>query len=151
MPVKDDLTPLSDGAGEVVAVGENATRYKVGDRVIPTCRPGWIVGRPSDPRSIGNVDDGVLREYMIVDEQALVPMPANYTFAQASTLACAAVTAWNALFGLRRLTPGDWVLTQGTGGVSLFAIQVRLASYSADCSVRKDHGRSGRRYDVLGR
>lgn len=70
--------------------------------------------------------DGVLQEYEVYDQQTLVAMPSKYDFVQASTLPCAAVTAWNALFGLqgKRLTPGQWVLTQGTGGVSLWALQV---------------------------
>lgn len=126
MPVKDDLTPLSDGAGVVVAVGPHASRFRVGDNVIPTCLSDWITGRLSmdKSRSLGNVNDGVLQDYMIVDEQGLVSMPSNYDYVESSTLACAALTAWNALYGLKRVMPGDWVLTEGTGGVSLFAIQV---------------------------
>ena len=125
-PVKDDLTPLSDAAGEVVSLGPNARRWKTGDKVIPVCLPDWIGGRqrPGKFRNMGNADDGVLQEYMIVEEQALVSMPVKYSFAEGSTLACAAPTAWNALTGLKRVGPGDWVLTQGTGGVSIFAIQV---------------------------
>lgn len=124
VPVKDDLTPLSDGAGVVAAVGPNSSRFKVGDKVIPTCFSDWVTGRREETRSLGNTNDGVLSEYMIVDEHAVVPMPNNYSFVEASTLACAALTAWNALYGLKRVMPGDWVLTEGTGGVSLFAIQV---------------------------
>jgi NADPH:quinone reductase-like Zn-dependent oxidoreductase len=112
----------------VVAVGPNATSFKVGDKVIPTCFTDWITGRIGETRSLGNKNDGVLREYMTVEERGLVRMPSNYTFAEASTLACAALTAWNALYGLKRVMPGDWVLTEGTGGVSLFAIQVSNVS-----------------------
>lgn len=129
-PVKDDLTPLSDGAGEVVSLGPHAVKWKKGDKVIPVCLPDWIAGRrpASFLRNIGNKDDGVLQEYMIVEEQALVPMPTKYSFVEASTLACAALTSWNALTGLNRVRPGDWVLTQGTGGCSIFAIHVSLNS-----------------------
>lgn len=130
--VKDNLIPLSDGAGVVTAVGPNAHRFKVGDNVMPACLPAWTVGRMpeiSENISLGNRDDGVLRDFMLIEEQGLVRMPANYNHVQASTLPCAALTAWNALFGLKSkaVMPGDWVLTEGTGGVSLFAIQVRAA------------------------
>jgi hypothetical protein len=111
-----------------LAVGPYATSFKVGDKVIPTCFTDWITGRIGETRSLGNKNDGVLREYMTVEERGLVHMPSNYTFAEASTLACAALTAWNALYGLKRVMPGDWVLTEGTGGVSLFAIQVSNVS-----------------------
>lgn len=81
-------------------------------------------GRPS----LGAGIDGIASEYVAFNEQDVVAIPEKYSYEQAATLPCAAVTAWNALFGLtgRTLTPGDWVLTQGTGGVSLFAVQVGL-------------------------
>lgn len=111
------------------AVGPDVTRFKVGDKVMPICLGTWVSGRaPSSDEGIGTgMKDGVLQEYEVYDQQALVSMPSNYNYVQASTLPCAAVTSWNALFGLqgKRVTPGQWVLTQGTGGVSLWALQVR--------------------------
>jgi len=76
---------------------------------------------------LGGVVDGTLREYAVFDEQGLVAQPSNLNWLEASTLSCAALTAWNALYGLesRALKPGQTVLTQGTGGVSIFALQVR--------------------------
>lgn len=98
-PVKDDLIPLSDAAGEVVSLGPNARRWTEGDKVKGVCLPDWIAGRrkSGSSRNIGNQDDGVLQEYMVVEEQALVSMPTRYSFEEGSTLACAALTAWNAL------------------------------------------------------
>ena len=129
-PVKDDLTLLFDAAGEVISVGPHAIRWKAGDKVMPSCLPDWIAGRSKpDGRGLGYKTDGVLQEYMLMEEHALVPMPVDYSFVEASTLACAALTAWNALTGLNRVRPGDWVLTQGTGGTSTFAIQVSLPSF----------------------
>lgn len=80
-------------------------------------------------RNIGNQDDGVLQDYAVVEQEGLFAMPSNYDYVQASTLACAALTSWNCLYGLRSkmVMPGDWVLTEGTGGVSLFAIQVCIS------------------------
>jgi NADPH:quinone reductase-like Zn-dependent oxidoreductase len=89
------------------------------------CTPRWITGRADWTRSIGNQDDGVLQDYVIVEQDGLFALPSNHDFVQGSTLACAALTAWNALYGLKSkaIMPGDWVLTEGTGGVSLFAVQ----------------------------
>lgn len=95
---------------------------------MPICTPGWITGAYPGLPGIGNALDGVLRDYMIAEEQNVVLMPNNLNFAEAATLPCAAVTSWNALYGLKRLQPGDWVLTEGTGGCSLFAIQVSLVN-----------------------
>jgi NADPH:quinone reductase-like Zn-dependent oxidoreductase len=119
--------PLSDGAGEVVAVGDNVTRWKVGDRVCPIFTQGWLEGRRSsqkDRTSLGGGDlDGVLREYGAFHENGLVRIPDHLSFEEAATLPCAAVTAWNALIDTGRLKAGETVLTLGTGGVSIFAVQ----------------------------
>lgn len=120
--------PLSDGAGEVVSVGRDVTRWKVGDRVCPAFfTHGWIEGRPTlqlnrSALGAGGLD-GVLRDYGAFDEQGLVEIPAHLSFEEASTLPCAAVTAWNALANSGNLKAGETVLTLGTGGVSVFAIQ----------------------------
>ncbi|OXM68874.1 zinc-dependent alcohol dehydrogenase family protein [Amycolatopsis vastitatis] len=119
------LIPVSDAAGEVVAAGEGVTRFAEGDRVINTFHPGWIAGRmPDTIVGYGNGQDGWLAEYRAVPEHALVALADSLTFEQGATLPCAAVTAWTSLDGVR---PGDVVLTLGTGGVSLFALQLAKA------------------------
>jgi NADPH:quinone reductase-like Zn-dependent oxidoreductase len=117
--------PFSDGAAEVVATGENVTRWKVGDRVCPIFNQGWVEGeRSGKDRTIGAGDqDGVLSEYGAFHEDGLVRIPDCLSFDQAATLPCAAVTAWNALAHFANLKAGDTVLTLGTGGVSIFALQ----------------------------
>jgi NADPH:quinone reductase-like Zn-dependent oxidoreductase len=125
-PTKLGVIPLSDGAGEVAAIGDGVTRVKVGDRVIGTFHPRWFGGPLSaDYLSdrLGANLDGVLAEYAVLSEEALVPAPSHLSFEEAATLPCAAVTAWVALTGHRRVTAGDTVLTQGSGGVSVFALQ----------------------------
>jgi NADPH:quinone reductase-like Zn-dependent oxidoreductase len=120
--------PLSDGAGEVVAVGGSVTRWKVGDRVCPIFTQGWIDGGPSAQKNrtaLGAGElDGVLREYGAFDENGLVRIPEHLSFEEAATLPCAAVTAWNSLVESGRVKAGETVLTLGTGGVSVFAVQL---------------------------
>lgn len=121
--------PLSDGAGEVVAVGGEVTRWKVGDRVCPIFSQGWIEGPPTAQKGRtalgagGGQYEGVLREYGAFDEQGLVAIPDHLSYEEAATLPCAAVTAWRALVNSGNLKAGDTVLTLGTGGVSVFALQ----------------------------
>ena len=125
MPVPPGRVPLSDGAGEVVAVGAGVTRFKVGDRVINSFFPNWFGGTFNAMPVQYVVDcDGWLTEYKAVSAEALVAMPGYLTFEQAATLPCVAVTAWSALSGVRA---GKTVLTQGAGGVSLFAVQLAKA------------------------
>src|SRR6202140_1271583 len=125
MPVPPGRVPLSDGAGEVVAVGAGVTRFKVGDRVINSFFPNWFGGTFNAMPQQYVVDcDGWLTEYKAVSAEALVAMPGYLTFEQAATLPCVAVTAWSALSGVRA---GKTVLTQGAGGVSLFAVQLAKA------------------------
>lgn len=123
--------PVSDGAGEVVATGAGVTRWKPGDRVCPLFMPAWQDGdyTPEIAKSaLGGLVDGLLAEYAVLPESGVIPVPDHLTDEEAATLPCAALTAWNALFGLGRIRPGDVILTQGTGGVSLFALQfARLA------------------------
>ncbi len=125
--MKLPAVPFSDGAGEIVEVGADVKKWKVGDRVCSTIAPGWIEGPPSAAASktaigAGNYD-GVLREYAVFDEDAIVRAPDHLSFEEASTLVCAGVTAWNALVVSGQLQPGETVLTLGTGGVSVFAAQ----------------------------
>jgi NADPH:quinone reductase-like Zn-dependent oxidoreductase len=116
--------PLSDGAGEVVAVGAGVRRVAVGDRICATYNVGWISGERLDIGMGRGADaEGLLSEYALVDADSLVHLPAHLSFEEGATLPCAAVTAWNALCVYGALLPGQTVLTQGTGGVSLFALQ----------------------------
>jgi NADPH:quinone reductase-like Zn-dependent oxidoreductase len=125
MPIPAGRVPLSDGAGEVIAVGAGVTRFKVGDRVINSFFPNFFGGSYNVMPEQWVVDhDGWLTEYKAVSAEALVSMPEHLTFEEAATLPCVAVTAWSALSGVRA---GDTVLTQGSGGVSLFALQLAKA------------------------
>ncbi len=125
------LIPLSDGAGEVVELGAGVTKLKVGDQVAGAFMQGWIEGpydRDKSKTSLGGPISGMLAEYVVLDELGAVRLPHLLTYEEAATLPCAGVTAWNALFGDRQLRPGDTVLVQGTGGVSLFALQFAIAA-----------------------
>ncbi|HEX8398548.1 MAG TPA: NAD(P)-dependent alcohol dehydrogenase [Pyrinomonadaceae bacterium] len=119
--------PFSDGAGEIVAIGKNVQKWKIGDRVCPIFTQGWIEGEPSAAKNrttLGGGDlDGVLREFGAFDEQSLVKIPEHLSYEEAATLPCTGVTAWNALVMSGKLKAGETVLTLGTGGVSIFAVQ----------------------------
>lgn len=122
------LVPLSDGAGEVAAVGEGVTKWKVGDRVCAVYASGWIDGETSAEKARtalggGGAVDGVAGEFGKFNEQGLVKIPEHLSYEEAATLPCAAVTAWNALAVSGNIRAGDSVLTLGTGGVSVFAVQ----------------------------
>jgi NADPH:quinone reductase-like Zn-dependent oxidoreductase len=126
-PTQPNGVPLSDGAGEVVAVGDGVTRAKVGDRVAASCHPHWIGGPPRPEYqldSLGMTSDGMLAEHILLHENALVHLPAYMSYIEAASLPCAAVTAWTALNLSSPLQPGQTVLVQGTGGVALFSLQV---------------------------
>ncbi len=118
------LIPCSDGVGEVVALGEGVTRVKVGDRVAGIFFQTWLSGRLTEEKTqsaLGGAIDGLLAEYAVLHEDGVVHIPEHLTDVEAATLPCAAVTAWNALSG--NVKAGDTVLVQGTGGVSVFALQ----------------------------
>lgn len=123
--------PTSDGAGEVIAVGAGVTRVAVGDRVAAAFFPTWHDGELNAEHhklALGGAADGMLAEEVALPETSWVKIPARYSFEQAATLPCAAVTAWHALFEAASLRPGDTLLIQGTGGVSTFALQLGLAA-----------------------
>jgi len=126
LPIKRDLIPASDGAGEVVAVGPDVTRVRVGDRVVGQIFPQWIDGPFGwdHAAQVGGSLDGMLTELAVLTEDAALAIPSHLSFEEAATLPCAGVTAWNALVGAAPLTPGQTVLTLGSGGVSLFALQL---------------------------
>jgi NADPH:quinone reductase-like Zn-dependent oxidoreductase len=130
LPIRPDVVPISDGTGEVAAVGEGVGRdLAVGDRVSAAIFPRWIDGRFARDVAdqLGGSLDGMLTEYALLDADALVRIPDHLSYEQAATLPCAAVTAWHALTGGRGLQAGETVLTLGSGGVSLFALQFAKA------------------------
>jgi NADPH:quinone reductase-like Zn-dependent oxidoreductase len=119
------LIPLSDGCGVVEAVGEGVSRVAVGDLVMPGFFPHWVAGRPTPQRlaALGGALDGVACEAIALTAEGVTKAPAGWDAAQAATLPCAAVTAWRGLIVEGKLTAGETVLVQGTGGVSIFALQ----------------------------
>jgi NADPH:quinone reductase-like Zn-dependent oxidoreductase len=127
----DGRIPLSDGAGTVVEVGRNATQWKIGDRVAACFFPQWQGGR-FDLRhhqfDLGGSLDGMLSDYVVMDENAFVAVPPHLSFVEAATLPCAGVTAWQALFARGGLKAGQSVLVLGTGGVSIFGLQLASAA-----------------------
>ncbi len=120
------LIPLSDGVGEGVEIGKGVTRVAVGDRVCPTFFQGWVSGPPEEgalATALGGPLDGVLCELMVLSEDGVVKVPDGLDDDAAATLPCAGLTAWNAVVGQGGVGKGDLVLIQGTGGVSIFALQ----------------------------
>ncbi len=131
IPTEEGRIPMSDGAGEVVAVGAGVTRFKSGDRVVSTFFPGWHSGPPGTAdftKVPGDGMDGFAAELVAMPQDAFTRVPEGYSDAEAATLPCAALTAWRALMVEAKVKPGDWVLTQGTGGVSIFALQFAKAA-----------------------
>jgi NADPH:quinone reductase-like Zn-dependent oxidoreductase len=125
------ITPLSDGAGEVVEAAPDVTRVRVGDRVAGIFMQGWIAGPLTAeylPTALGAEKGGMLAEYVVLNQQGVVRIPDLLSFEEAATLPCAAVTAWNALVRHSSLKAGETILAQGTGGVSLFAVQFAHAN-----------------------
>jgi len=121
------LIPCSDGVGEVVAVGEGVTRFDIGDRVTTLFSQGWISGDPpldSLRRTLGGPLDGTLAEFMVLSEEGVVAAPEHLSDVEAATLTCAGLTAWSALVTQADVGEGDTVLVLGTGGVSIFALQI---------------------------
>ena len=129
-PMAPNLVPLSDGAGEVIAVGKKVTRLKKGDRVASIFFQTWLSGdpRPQDMGSaLGGAINGMLSQYVTLSEDGWVKIPKHLSYEEAATLPCAGVTAWNALVTRGRTKPGDYVLLQGTGGVSILGLQLAAA------------------------
>ncbi|BAB53802.1 zinc-dependent alcohol dehydrogenase family protein [Mesorhizobium japonicum] len=122
---RQSVVPLSDGAGDVVAIGDAVTRFAVGDRVTGSYFARWIDGRINAGLidQLGCTLDGMLAEYAVLDEQWAARLPDHLDWHEAATLSCAGVTAWNAVTGAGIPKPGQWVLVIGSGGVSLFALQ----------------------------
>ena len=134
IPAKDGLIPMTDGAGEVVAVGDGVEDFRVGDKVISVFFPDWIDGAPRNvppsqafDHTPGDGADGCALELMVAPAHAFTLAPRGFSDAESATLVCAGLTAWRALVVEGRLKAGDIVLVQGTGGVSLFALQFAKA------------------------
>ena len=129
--LKRPMIPLSDGAGIVEATGPGVTRFKPGDHVVACFMQGWTDGQVTPEKgatALGGAIQGVLREFAVFSEQGLLLVPGDLSDVEAASLPCAAVTAWNALFETIPAQPGETVLLQGTGGVSLFALQFAKAA-----------------------
>ena len=126
IPTEDKRVLLGDASGEVVDVGTNVSRWQVGDQVISTCFPNWIEGRPKREllSFMGDNEDGYATDYIALPETAVTRIPQGWTLAEAATLPCASLTAWRALVDEGNLQAGETVLIQGTGGVSIFALQL---------------------------
>lgn len=138
------VVPLSDGAGQVVQVGEDVERFKVGDHVMPIYCQGWYSGDIEDRGQcyqLGGDVDGLAREYAVFDEEDLLLIPESLSLEEAATLPCAAVTAWHALVYNGRIKPGDTVLVLGSGGVSLFALQIARMSGARVIATSSDDGK----------
>ncbi|KAH7142676.1 hypothetical protein B0J13DRAFT_444720 [Dactylonectria estremocensis] len=131
LPYKLPVVPASDGAGEVIEVGSRVSKWKKGDRVVTLFNQGHQYG-PVDPiaaaTGLGGTIDGTLRQYGVFSENGVVRAPKNLNYAEASTLTGAPLTAWNAFYGLKPLKAGQTVLVQGTGGVSVCALQLAKAA-----------------------
>ena len=126
IPTEDKRVPLSDAAGEILEVGKDVSKWTIGDKVMSMCFPNWVSGPPKyDLLSfIGDNQDGYATELISIPESAITKIPNNLNFKEAATLPCAGLTAWRALVDEGRLKSGETVLVQGTGGVSVFALQL---------------------------
>jgi len=144
---KFPLVPVSDGAGVIERVGPGVREFAAGDRVIGSFFEGWIGGEPSEAKmrsALGGAVDGVLAEYRVFPKHALVRTPEHLSDIEAAALPCAGLTAWSAIVKLGGVKPGQTVLTQGTGGVSLFAVQFAkmcgarvIATSSSDAKIER--------------
>ncbi|MFN9161620.1 MAG: zinc-dependent alcohol dehydrogenase family protein [Alphaproteobacteria bacterium] len=131
IPVADGRIPMSDGAGDVVAVGAGVKAFKPGDQVLSTFFPNWAGGGPALERVMGvpgDHVDGFAAEHVAMPATAFTRIPKGWSLTEAATLPCAALTAWRALIVDAAIRPGSVVLTQGTGGVSIFALQLAKAA-----------------------
>jgi NADPH:quinone reductase-like Zn-dependent oxidoreductase len=147
--------PCSDGAGEIVAVGEGVTRIKPGDRVCGIFMQRWLDGPLTQEKSkaaLGGDVDGMLAEYALLDEDGVVRIPEHLSYEEAATLPCAGVTAWNALHNAGEpphpALPGETVLVQGTGGVSLFALQFAKLLGATVIGISSSNGKLERAHDL---
>lgn len=131
IPVEDGRVPMSDGAGEVIEVGEGVSKWKAGDKVMALFFPNWKEGTPTLNKTrfiSGETVDGYMVEQSCLSAEAVTAIPKGYSYAEAATLPCAGLTAWRALVTEGKLKAGDTVLIEGTGGMSIFGLQIALAA-----------------------
>ena len=131
MPSKENVVPLSDGAGEVIEIGAAVTRVKVGDKVAGNFFARWPGGEPPldvQSTALGGATDGMLAEYAVLEEEGTVKLPSHLSLEEGATLPCAAVTVWHAMMEHGKMIAGQTVLLQGTGGVSIFGLQFAHAA-----------------------
>ncbi len=129
--VPENRVPMSDGAGVIIAVGADVQQWKVGDKVMSLFFPNWTEGKPNLEKTqfiSGETTDGFITEQSCVSAAAITSIPTGYTYVEAATLPCAAVTAWRGLVVEGGLKAGDTVLVEGTGGMSIFGLQIALAA-----------------------
>jgi NADPH:quinone reductase-like Zn-dependent oxidoreductase len=147
IPVEEDRIPMSDGAGVVTAVGAGVTEFAVGDHVVSTFFPDWHGGEATVEllRAVpGDRADGYAREMVTAPATSFTRAPKGYSHAEAATLTCAGLTAWRALVVNGRMKAGDVVLTQGTGGVSIFALQLAKAAGATVISTTSNSDKAAR-------
>lgn len=131
IPVPEGRIPMSDGAGEVTAVGDGVKQWQVGDRIMSMFFPNWIEGKPTLPKTraiMGESVDGCMAEEAILSATAVTSIPEGYSYAEAATLPCAGLTAWRGLMVEGGLQAGDTVLIEGSGGMSILALQLAKAA-----------------------
>ena len=151
-PPPAGLVPLSDGAGEVVAIGAGVTRVAVGDRVAGIFMQRWLAGEITSEgatSALGGAIDGMLAEHVVLSQDGVVKIPSHLTFEEAASLPCAAVTAWNALVRESHVKAGDTVLLLGTGGVSMIGLQLAKL-HGARCIVTSSSDEKLERAKALG-
>ena len=126
IPTEDKRVLLSDASGEVVETGDSVSKWNVGDQIMSVCFPKWIEGRPKREylSFVGENEDGYATEYIALTETAVTKIPKGWSPTEVATLPCAGLTAWRALIDEGNLQAGETVLIQGTGGVSIFALQL---------------------------
>jgi NADPH:quinone reductase-like Zn-dependent oxidoreductase len=148
IPTADRRVPLSDAAGEITEVGSDVSKWQVGDEVMSVCFPNWQSGppRPELLSFIGDHQDGYATEYIAIPATGITRIPKNLNLSEAATLPCAGLTAWRALVDEGNLKAGETVLVQGSGGVSVFALQIAkslgarvIATSSSDEKLEKLH------------
>ncbi len=131
IPVMNNRIPMSDGAGEVLAIGKDVLDWKIGDKVMSMFFPGWIDGPPKLEKIAGvsgETIDGYMTTHSCVDQNSVTRIPKGFSYAEAATLPCAALTAWNGLMYTGKLKAGDSVLIEGTGGMSIYGLQIAKAA-----------------------
>jgi NADPH:quinone reductase-like Zn-dependent oxidoreductase len=131
IPVPENRVPMSDGAGEVIGVGEGVTKWAIGDKIMSLFFPNWLDGRPTADKTqfiSGETVNGYIAEQSCISAESVTGIPQDYTYAEAATLPCAALTAWRGLVTEGGIKPGDTVLIEGTGGMSIFGLQIALAA-----------------------